>query len=134
MKQKLNKLLQSINSLKNSQRRSQEDIAAKLDRLEQDVAAGQEETLQLVAKKLKRNPADYQFQRKGNEKQFAFNEMVNDAIQSATSQLEKVKPETAQDIVALKSAKELLSKVPKLLLSARNISAWWIDRLRLAIS
>ena len=113
MEQKLDKLLQSINNLKNSQRRSQEDIAAKLDQLEQDVTAGQEETLQLVAKKLKRDPADYQFRQKGNEKQFAFNETVNDAIQSATSQLEKVKPATAQDTAALKSAKELLQQGTK---------------------
>ena len=113
MEQKLDKLLQSINNLKNSQRRSQEDIAAKLDRLEQDVTAGQEETLQLVAKKLKRDPADYQFRQKGNKKQFAFNETVNDAIQSATSQLEKVKPATAQDTAALKSAKELLQQGTK---------------------
>ena len=113
MEQKLDKLLQYIDSLKNSQWRSQEDIATKFDRLEQDVAAGQEETLQLVAKKLKRDPANYKFRWKGNEKQFAFNEMVNDAIQSATSQLEKVKPVTAQDIAALKSAKELLQQGTK---------------------
>ena len=113
MEQKIDKLLQSIDTLKNAQRQSQQDITAKLDRLEHDVATGQEETLQLVAKKLKRDPAEYQFRRKGNEKQFAFNETVNNSIQSAASLLEKVKPATPQDTAALKSAKELLQQGTK---------------------
>ena len=41
--------------------------------------------------------------------------MVNDTIQSATSQLEKVKPAMAQDTVALKSAKELLQQGTKVI-------------------
>ena len=107
MGKKLDELLKSIDDLKSTQRQNQWDTTAKLDRLEQDIATGQEETLQLVAKKMKRDPG-FQFRRKGNEKQFTFNEAVNDSIQSAAVMLEKVKPTTAQEMVALKSAKEKL--------------------------
>ena len=103
MDEKLDELLKSIDDLKSTQR----DTTAKLDRLEQDIATGQEETLQLVAKKMKRDP-HFQFRRKGNEKQFTFNEAVNDSIQSAAAMLEKLKPATAQETAALKSAKEQL--------------------------
>ena len=56
---------------------------------------------------MKHDP-DFQFRQKGNEKQFTFNEAVNDLIQSAATMLGKVKPLTAQETVALKSAKEQL--------------------------
>ena len=68
---------------------------------------GQEETLQLVAKKMKRDP-DFQFRQKGNEKQITFNKAINDSIQLAAIMLEKVNPTTTQEMVALKSAKEQL--------------------------
>ena len=48
----------------------------------------------------------FHFHRKGNEKQFTFNEAVNCSTQSAAAILEKVKPTTVQETVALKSAKE----------------------------
>ena len=62
--------------------------------------------MQLVAKKLKRDPTEYQFRWRGNEKQFAFNKTVNDSIQSAASLLEKVKPAMPQDTAALKTIAE----------------------------
>ena len=65
-----------------------------------------------MAKKTKRDP-DIQFHRKGNEKQFTFNEAVNDSIQSAAAMLEKVKPATAQETAALKNAKEQLQLCTK---------------------
>ena len=60
-----------------------------------------------MAKKLKRGP-DYQFRHKGNEKQFLFNDSVNDTIQSASTLLEKVKPSAPQDAAMLKTAREQL--------------------------
>ena len=112
MEGKLDELLESFSNLKKSHEESQQQITAKLDRLEQDVATGQEETLQLVAKRLKRDP-EYQFHRKGNEKQIVFNKAVNDSIQSAANLLEKVKPMGAQDTAMLKSAKEQLQQGTK---------------------
>ena len=107
MGKKLNELLKSIDDLKSTQWQNQRDTTAKLNRLELDIVTGQEETLQLVAKKMKRDPG-FQFCRKGNEKQFAINEAINDSTQSAAAMLEKVKPTTGQETVALKSAKEQL--------------------------
>ena len=106
MDEKLDDLLKSIDDLKITQRQNQWDTTAKLDCLKQDIATGQEETLQLVVK-MKRDP-DFQFRQKGNEKQFTFNVAVNDSIQSAATMLEKVKPTTTQEMAALKSAKEQL--------------------------
>ena len=65
--------------------------------------------LELVAKKLKQEP-ELQLRRKGNKKQFTFNESVYNAIQSATSLLNKVKPTAAQDTVILKNVKEQLQE------------------------
>ena len=87
-------------------------MATKFDQLQKDVAAGQEETAQLVAKKLKRAP-DYQFRRKGNEKQFLFNESVSDSIQTAAGMLEKMKPAVPQEATLLKNAKEQLMEGAK---------------------
>ena len=67
MDEKLDELLKSIDDLKSTQRQNQRETTAKLDRLEQDIATGQEETLQLVAKKMKCDP-DFQFRQKGDEK------------------------------------------------------------------
>ena len=91
MDKKLDELLKSIDDLKRTQWQNQRDTIAKLDRLEQDIATGQEETLQVVTKKMKRDPG-FQFHRKGNKKQFTSNEAVNDSTQSAAAMLEKVKP------------------------------------------
>jgi len=86
---------------------SQQDIAAKLDRLEKKVAANQEETAQVVMKRIKRY-LGYQFCGKGNEKQFIFNDGgVNDFIRAVASDLlEKLKSTSPQDNTILKSAKE----------------------------
>ena len=121
MGKKLDELLKSIDNLnKSTQWQNQRDTTAKLDRLEQDIATSQEETLQLVAKKMKRDPG-FQFGQKGNEKQFTFNEAVNDSTQSAAAMLEKVKPTTAQETVALKSAKEQLQLDTKAVVKHQNL-------------
>ena len=56
MDEKLDELLKSIDDLKSTQWQNQRDTTAKFDHLEQDIATGQEETLQLVAKKMKCDP------------------------------------------------------------------------------
>ena len=60
MEEKLDEVLKSIATIKGTQEKNQQDIAAKLDCLEEDVASGKEEMLELVAKKLKRKP-EHQF-------------------------------------------------------------------------
>ena len=120
MDEKLDKLLKSIDDLKSTQWQNQWDTTAKLDCLEQDIVTGQEETLQLVAKKMKCDP-DFQFRWKGNKKQFTFNEAINDSIQSAVAMLEKVKPTTAQETAALKSAKEQLKLDTKAIVECQKL-------------
>ena len=119
--EKIDELLRSFNDFKDRQTqaqeeftrsqeeftRSQQELSARFELLQKEVAAGQEETAQLVAKKLKKTP-EYQFRRKGNEQQFKFNDAVSDSIQSASGLLDKVKPTSSQEITILKNAKEQL--------------------------
>ena len=99
MEEKVDKLLKYIDDLKSTEWQNQQDIAAKLNCLEQGISTGQEEILQLVAKKMKHDP-DFQFHQKGNTKQFIFNEAINDSIWSAVVILEKIKPTVAQETAA----------------------------------
>ena len=116
----LDELLKSIDDLKSTQWQNQRDTTAKLDRLEKDITTGQEETLQLVAKKMKHDPG-FHFCRKGNKKQFTFNEAVNDSTQSATTMVEKIKPTTVQETVDLKSAEEQLQLGPKAIVKHQKL-------------
>jgi len=68
--EKIDELLRSFNEFKDHQVQSQQeltqcqrDLSARFDQLQKEVVAGQEETAQFLAKKLKRAP-DYQFRRK----------------------------------------------------------------------
>ena len=65
MEQKIDELLQSITTLENAQQQSQQDVTAKLNRLEHDVATSQEETLQLIAKKAETRPRRVPIQTEG---------------------------------------------------------------------
>jgi len=82
-------------------------MSTKFNNLYKEVATGQEETAQLVAKKLKKAP-EYQSRRKRNEKQFQFNDSVSDTIQSASGTLKKIKPTAPQEATLLQKAKEHL--------------------------
>ena len=98
--------------LKESQEQNQQEMATKFDQLQREVVASQEETAQLVAKKMKRGP-EYQFRRKGNEKQFLFNDSVSDSIQTAAAMLEKIKHVVPQEAILLRNAKEQLMEGTK---------------------
>ena len=82
-------------------------MLTKLQHLEREMAAGQGETAQLVARKFKKTP-ELQFKHKGNKKQFFFNDTVSDDIQTASNALEKMKNELPQEASLLKIAKEQL--------------------------
>jgi len=104
--EKIDELLRSFNDFKDRQTlaqeefsRSQQELSARFELLQKEVAAGQEETAQLVAKKLKKTP-EYQFRRKGNEQQFKFNDAVSDSIQSASGLLDKVKPTSPKRLLS----------------------------------
>ena len=110
LKQQMETILRGLDALKGAHDQVRHELTAKLDRLEKDVAAGQEETAQLVVKRIKREPAQPQFKRKGNEKQFTFNAQISDSVQTAVGLLDKLKPEQPQAAVILKMAKEQLEE------------------------
>jgi len=127
MAEKIDELLSSFNEFKatqiaaqQAQQKNQQDLAAKFDQLQKEVVAGQEETAQMMAKKLKRGP-DYQFHHKGNEKQFLFNDSVNDTIQLASTLLEKVKPSAPQDAALLKTTTEQLLEGTECIKGQQNL-------------
>ena len=74
---KINEILESLKTLKKSQDDGQNVIKRRLDQLEMDVAAGQENATQRVVKKLKEDQT-FVLRKKGNEKQYIFNDNVKD--------------------------------------------------------
>jgi len=66
--EKLDLLLKSVDSL----REDHQEMSTKFQRLEKEVAAGQEETVQLIVHKMRKEP-EPTFRQKGNERQFSFN-------------------------------------------------------------
>ena len=108
MEAKLDELLKSVQSLSDEQKQSQTVMKQRLDQLEKDVSAKNEETTERVVKRLKRAQT-HEFKRKGNEKQFEFNEEVKDRMETASAHIAKLPKET-QEIPGLKSAAEELKE------------------------
>ena len=84
-------------------------IKRRLDQLEKDVAAGQENATQRVVKKLKEDQT-FVFRKKGNEKHFIFNDNIRDQFLATEKQLELVDlpPGAQQD--AIEKVKEELKQ------------------------
>ena len=108
MEQKIDELLKSVQSLSQEQKKSQTEINQRLEQLEKDVSSNNDESTQRVVKRLKR-ARTYEFKRKGNEKQFEFNEDVIDRIEAATGHIAKL-PTEIQEVSGLKSATEELKE------------------------
>ena len=111
MKAKLDQLLRSVNSLTEEHKQSQTKIKQRLNQLEKDVSANNEETMQHVMKRLKRAQT-YDFKCKGNEKQYKFNEEVKDRIEAASAHIAKL-PQDTLEIPGLKVAAEELKQGKK---------------------
>jgi len=103
-------ILKSLDAIKGANAQCYQELTSKLNRLERDVAAGQEETAQLIVKQIQWEPTQPPFKRKGNERQFVFNVQVNDSVQTAVGLLEKIKPEQQQAAAILKTTKEQLEE------------------------
>ena len=73
MGQKLDELLASFNTFKQTHKDDQSAMMKKLEKLEKDVQAGQDSAAERVVKKLKRD-CGYEFRKKGNKHQFLFND------------------------------------------------------------
>ena len=120
MEAKLDELLSSIKDLKETQTSNQKEmsdkIAAnqlemmeKMNKLERDVYAGQDDAADRVVKRLKREKG-LEFKKKGHEIQYLFNEGLGDKMESASAALAKVNATGASDKTALDQAKAELQE------------------------
>ena len=80
MEEKLDQLLVSVDELKQTQESNKVEMVQRLDQLEQDVATNQDMSTQHIVKKIRRDHG-YEFKRKGNKKQFLFNDELKDRHQ-----------------------------------------------------
>ena len=105
--EKIDEILRSLQTLKQSQEDGQSVIKRHLDQLEKDAAVGQENATQRVVKKLKEDQT-FVFKKKGNEKQYIFNDNIRDQFVATVKQLELVDlPEGAQRDAVDKAKDEL---------------------------
>ena len=117
MEEKIDALIKSVNNLKQTQAGDQQDLRRRFDQLEKDMAAGQEEATKRVVKKLKEDQT-FSFKKKGNEKQYIFNDNVKDQILSTGKHLDGIEATTSAGREALDKAKRELEQGLQL------ISAW----------
>ena len=79
-----------MDAIQSSKREMQQELSSKLEKLQKEVTSGQESASQEVVKRIEKR--SYQFRRKGNEEQFKFNASVEEHIEAAKKELEKLAP------------------------------------------
>ena len=108
--EKLDSVLASLRAIKQENSDGQKELKRRLDKLERDVALGQEDATQRVVKRLKEDRT-LVFKKKGNEKQFLFNDNnIKDQIEAAEKQLDLLETATETQGEVLQRAKEELQK------------------------
>ena len=117
--EKLDSVLKSLEAIKQENADGQKDLRRRLEKLEKDMSSGQEEATQRVVKRLKEDRT-LVFKKKGNEKQFLFNDNVKDQIDSAGKHLDLLEPSSEAQTVALQKAKDELEKGLSLLASRQK--------------
>lgn len=106
----MDEILKSLRLLKESQEEGQTTIKRRLNQLEKDVAVGQEDATQHVVKRLKEDQM-FTFKKKGNKKQFIFNDNEKDQFVSTTKHLELVDvPSASGQQETIDKAKEELKQ------------------------
>ena len=106
--EKLDNVLKALDSIKQEHNEGQRDLRRKLDRLEREVASGQDAT-QKVVKRLKEDRT-LVFKKKGNERQFLFNDNVKDQIDATEKHLDLLEPATEAQRETLQKARDELDK------------------------
>ena len=76
------------------------EMQEKIGKLQEEVAATQDDAAQKIVKKLKADRG-YTFRKKGHEQQFRFNADINEHIQKARDEAEKIEPSSAAERKAL---------------------------------
>ena len=107
--EKLDSVLASLKDIKQENSDGQKELKRRLDKLERDAASGQEDATQRVVKRLKEDRTLI-FKKKGNEKQFLFNNNIKDQIEAAEKQLDLLETTTKTQGEVLQRAKEELQK------------------------
>ena len=105
MGEKIDALIQSVDNLKRTQAGDQQDLRRRLDQLEKDMAVGQKEATQRVVRKLKEDQT-FTFKKKGNEKQFIFNDNVKDQFLATGKYLDSIEATTDAGQEALDRRKQ----------------------------
>ena len=103
--EKFQELMDAIHA---SKRDLQKDFSDQILKLKSEVTAGQESSSQDVVKKL--NKRTYQFKRKGNEAQYAFNTTVEEHIDAARKELGKMNPTGEHEKAVVKKTGDLLKE------------------------
>ena len=98
---KIDEILESLKSLKKSQDDGQNVIKKRLDQLQMDVAAGQENATQCV---------DVRLQKEVKRKKYIFNDNMKDQIVATAKQLELVNLPEGPQREAIDKAKEELKQ------------------------
>ena len=92
------------------------EMGQRLDQLKKDVLAKQDQTTERMVKK----DRGYEFEQKGNKRQFLFNDELKDRIEAASTHLVKLKPIKEQETV-LKVANEELQEGAKTIHSRQKL-------------
>ena len=107
--QKLDALLASVDSFKDSQMKSQQTLEEKLQKFDAELEStkdSQEEATERALTRIKRD-RPIQFQRKGHEEQYRFNADIRDHVAAASRQLEKLAPPEKEKPIVEKAIREL---------------------------
>ena len=89
----------------------------RLDKLEGDVAAGQDNAAQIVVQKLKADRS-YTFRKKGHEEQYRFNADIGSHLNKAQGEAAKIHPPTEKERRSLETLKAQLQE------GIQAISCW----------
>ena len=109
MEEKLDQLLASVDELK----KAQESDKVEMKRPARAGCGNQPGfSAQRMVRKIRRDRG-YEFKRKGNEKQFLFNDELKDRIEAPSTHLAKLKPASELETAALKAATEELQEGAK---------------------
>ena len=102
------KFKQIMEAIQTTKSNLKADFNDQMVKLKQDVTASQECSSQEVVKKL--NKRVYQFRRKGNEAQYAFNSTVEEHMSVAKKELAKLPAEDEQEKAVVKRLKTCLDE------------------------
>jgi len=104
--EKLDKILSDVAAIADKREASQCDLNAKLNKLEQDMTASQEDATKRALKRSRRDRPT-EFNRRGHKEQFDFNEEVDNRLDAATKKMRWLAPSEADKKLIQEAIDEL---------------------------